>query len=171
MDGWTDGSMYMCIYIYTYIYIPYVWWLCRKIFDVVICRRGEQEKSSREGAFCSSSCLPSSRHSGLWLPVPLSGVNVSWLRVWWLSFYGFVVGFLFRCQESVVYFVTFVLHFLSLSLCLLDVILDFSQQGCRFHGDGATCGPSPPKSGPRRKVTANKIINNITKMSYAGSGK
>ena len=50
-----------------YIYIPYVWWLCRKIFDVVICRRGEerQEKSSREGAFCSSSCLPSSRHSAV----------------------------------------------------------------------------------------------------------
>ena len=95
--------------------------------DLQAWRRERQEKSSREGAFCSSSCLPSSRHSGLWLPVPLSGVNVSWLRVWWLSFYGFVVGFLFRCQESVVHFVTFVLHFLSLSLCLLDVVLDFSH--------------------------------------------
>ena len=113
-----------CIYIYIYmVALPQDFRRC----DLQAWRRERQEKSSREGAFCSSSCLPSSRHSGLWLPVPLSGVNISWLRVRWLSFYGFVVGFLFRCQESVVPFVTFVLHFLSLSLCLLDVVLDFSH--------------------------------------------
>ena len=67
--------------------------------DLQAWRRERQEKSSREGAFCSSSCLPSSRHSGLWLPVPLSGVNVSWLRVWWLSFYGFVVLFSFSLSR------------------------------------------------------------------------
>ncbi len=28
-------------------------------------------------------------------------------------------------------------------------------QGCRCYGDGATCGPSQQKCGPRSKATAN----------------